>query len=107
MAEIHYLRFDDGPSQIKLRATTLHTNFHSEPPESLSQEEFEELYRKVGETERTDLRAILDGLSTTNPDEPRILDDPDIRDVEVGDIVRLDNDHFVLTADGWEEIELV
>lgn len=106
MAVIYYLRFDDGPSQIKLRATTLHTSCHSNPPDELAQEEFEELYREVGETELTELSKIMHGLSTTNPDEPRILDAPDIRDIEVGDIVHLDDTHYVLTADTWKSIKI-
>ncbi len=103
MARIFFLNIDTGASEVKIRATQLHTEFHHDGPTSLDQERFRELYREVATVPGEDPEEVLEAYMTeARPDQV----DSDTRGMEVGDIVGIADEHYVYVPDGWQEIAI-
>jgi hypothetical protein len=103
MARIFYLNIDTGASEVKIRATQLHTEFHNEGPTGLDQERFQELYREVATVPGDDPDEVFEGFLA---EAESGLVDADERGMEVGDIIQLEDTSHVYVPEGWQEITI-
>lgn len=98
MGTIYYLNRDSSDSAISMRSLTLYNHLHTEEIQVVPNDDFEELYKKMGEVEETDIQSANESWREQLSNETRSID--------VGDIIRTGDSYHMLYPDEWKIVKI-
>lgn len=107
MSTIYYLQWHTTESEQHCEASDLFHEFHIDPPDTLTESEFDELYEEVAETDTYDLEMIWRGWNRGSGYETREFVEQRTRSMSVGDIVERENEYYTCVPIGWQKIDVL